>query len=72
MGDEMQAYIPSSNTEVEQTAWTGTASIICQSFEWVYLELEIYTRKGQVYVTPFFLNSVCMSNWENKYDRHLK
>lgn len=68
----MQAYIPSSNTEVEQTAWRGTASIICQSSEWIHLELEIYNRQGQVYVTPFFLNSMCVSNRENKYDRHLK
>ena len=65
----MQAYISSSDTEVEQTAWTGTASIICQSSEWVHLELEIYTGQGQVYVTPFFLDSMGVSNLENKDDR---
>jgi len=65
----MQAYIPSSITEVEQTAWTDTASIISQSSERVHPELEIYPDQGQVYVTPFFLDYTGVSNPENKDDR---
>lgn len=47
LDDELQAYIPSSNTEVEQTAWTSMASIICQSFEWVHLQWKFIPDKGE-------------------------